>query len=139
MRLWNLCANRACTLQDAIWMKYKKIISANSELEYVDEEEDDAVQESINDTNSESESSVESESEETVSDPLVTTTQSGRTIVQLDRLIETMTPFAEYLEHADLSSTAAELHYFGALADLDNNEIAAFELILVGAGLGGGF
>ena len=52
-----------------------------------------------------------------------------------DRLIETMAPFAD----ADLSGTAAELHYFGALAELDNEEIAAFELILVGAGLGGGF
>ena len=46
-----------------------------------------------------------------------------------------MTPFTE----ADLEGTAVELHYFGSLAELDNEEISAFELILVGAGLGGGF
>ena len=70
-----------------------------------------------------------------MTDAIVTTTRSGRTIVPPDRLIETMTAFTE----ADLEGTAAELHYFGSLAELDNEEIAAFELILVGAGLGGGF
>ena len=40
---------------------------------------------------------------------------------------------------ADLAGTAAELHYFGAIAELDNEEIATFKLMLVGAGLGGGF
>ena len=70
-----------------------------------------------------------------MSDTLVTTTRSGRTIVPPGRLIETMTPFTD----ADLAGTAAELHYFGSLAELDNEEISAFELILVGAGLRGGF
>ena len=70
-----------------------------------------------------------------MSDTLVTTTRSGRAIVPPDRLIETMNPFTD----ADLAGTAAELHYFGALAELDNEEISAFELILVGDGLGGGF
>ena len=138
MRLWNPGTNRVCTSRDVIWMKqmyYKKTSSANSELEYLDKEEDDAAEESMNDSDSNSGSSVESKAGETVSDTLVTTTRSGRTIVPPDRLIETMTPFAD----ADLSGTAAELHYFGALAELDNEKIAAFKLILVGAGLGGGF
>ena len=89
----------------------------------------------MNDSDNESGSSVESKAGETVSDTLVTTTRSGRTIVPPDILIEIMTPFTD----ADLAGTAAELHYFGALAELDNEEISAFELILVGAGLGGGF
>ena len=89
----------------------------------------------MNDSDSNSGLSVESKAGETVTDTLVTMTRSGRAIVPPDRLIEIMTPFTD----ADLSGTVAELHYFGALAELDNEEIAAFELILVGAGLGGGF
>ena len=115
-------------------MYYKKIIS-DSEMEYVDKEEDDNVEESMNDSDSNSGLSVKSKAGETVSDTLVTTTRSGRAIIPPDRLLETMTPFTD----VDLSGTAAELHYFGALAELDNEEILAFKLILVGAGLGGGF
>ena len=115
-------------------MCYKRIVD---EMEYVDREKDDAAEESDNDSDSDSGLSVESKAGETVTDTLVTTTRSGRAIVPPDRLIETMTLFTD----ADLSVsvTAAEIHYFGALAELDNEEIAAFELILVGAGLGGGF
>ena len=70
-----------------------------------------------------------------MTDTLVTTTRSGRAIVPPDILIETTTPYTD----ADLAGTAAELHYFGALSEPDNEEIAAFKLILVGAGMGGGF
>ena len=70
-----------------------------------------------------------------MSDTLVTTTRSGLTIVPPEILIETMAPFTE----ADLEGTAAELHYFGSLAELNNEELSTFELLLVGAGLGGGF
>ena len=113
-------------------MYYKKIVN---EMEYVEGVEDDAAEKSDSDNDSDSGSSVESKAGETLSDTLVTTTRSGRTIVPPDRMIETMTPFTD----ADLEGTAAELHYFGSLAELDNEEISAFELILVGAGLGGGF
>ena len=111
---------------------YKKIVD---EREYVDRDEDDPAEESDNDSDSDLGSPVESKAGETVSDTLVTTTRRGRTIVPPNRLIETMTPFTD----TDMAGTAAELHYFGLLAELDNEETSAFELILVRAGLGGGF
>ena len=87
-------------------MYYKKNISGDSELEYLDKEEDDAAEESMNDSDSDSGSSVGSKAGEIVSDTLVTTTSSGRTIVPPDRLIETRILFADI----DLSGTAIELH-----------------------------
>ena len=135
VRMGNSRANRVWTSRDVIWMKqmyYKRIVD---ETEYVDRDKDDAAEESNNDSDSNSGSSVESKSGETVTDTLVTTTRSRRAIVPPERLIETLTPFTD----ADLARTAAELYYFGALAELDNEEILAFELILVGADLGGGF
>ena len=63
MRLWNPGTNRVCTSRDVIWMKqmyYKKTSSANSELEYVGEKEDDAAEESMNDSDSDSGSLVDS-------------------------------------------------------------------------------
>ena len=53
-------------------------------------------------------------------------TRSGRVIVTPDRLIETMT-------------TGIEMHYLQCMQELNNNKIVAMELILVGAGAGGGF
>ena len=112
-------------------MYYKIIVNG---MEYVDTEEDDDAEESDNDSDSDSGLLVESKARDTVTDTLVTTTKSGRAIIQPDRLIETMTLFTD----ADLAVTAAELCYFGALSELDNKEIAAFELMLVGASLAGG-
>ena len=94
-------------------MRYKRTVD---EMDHVDTEEEDAAEESDNNSDSNSGSLVESKAGETVTDTLVTRTKSGCAIVQPDRLIETMTPFTD----ADLAGTAAELHYFGVLVELDN-------------------
>ena len=49
-----------------------------------------------------------------------------------DRLINTMTA-------VQLEGSAADLRYLRSMTELDNEEVAAFELIQVGAGIGSGF
>ena len=40
---------------------------------------------------------------------------------------------------ADIQGTAVKLRYLACMAELDNDEVAATENLLVGAGIGGGF
>ena len=40
---------------------------------------------------------------------------------------------------ADIQSTAVKLRYLTCMAELDNDEVAATEILLVGPGIGGGF
>ena len=40
---------------------------------------------------------------------------------------------------ADIQDTSGELRYLACMAELDNDEVAATEILLVGPGIGGGF
>ena len=86
----------------------------------------EAIDDKTNSDEEDDDTTVEPKADEPISNALDSTTRSGRVIVMPDRLIETMT-------------TGIEMHYLQFMQELNNNEIAAMELILVGAGAGGGF
>ena len=135
-RMWDPATNRVVVTRDIIWMKqmlYRKAKEhvMDNDMEPTGEttgesEPSEAIDEESSSEEEDDDTIVEPEAGETVSDAAVSTTRSGRITRVPDRLIETMT-------------TGIEWHYLQSMQELEGAEIAAMELILVGAGTGGGF
>ena len=147
MQMWNPDMNRVTVSHDVIWLKCVFYVARKTleplELDN-DARADDAFDEDEalvgddgSDTVSENGDEDESPDHESIAGDTVinntTVTQIGCTVKMPDRLIKSMGVLA------GIQGTAVKLKYVACMAELDNNEVAATEILLVGAGIGGGF
>ena len=131
--MWNPETNRVVTTRDVIWLKRmyfdpSRVSNVETFSEPLGSNDVEAVDdvESANDT-------PESATWEGV-ESNVPISRFGHAIKPVNHLIETIASMIE----SDCS-VAIDLRYLECFAELDNCEVATFELSLVGAGVGGGF